>query len=121
MSDERISAIVGNRVHQAHVPQELDGPWIWYGRSGSEGLDTLDGDGPGQFYHFFDVELISKDLDDPQLMAAYIFERMNGKKTIGSETFKGVFIREHNDEYIPHGVMDDSGWHVAALRAEVIP
>ena len=120
ISDERVCAIVGNRVHQAHVPESSKEPYIWYGRETSDSLRTLDGIG-GPFSHYFNVEAVSPSLDQSQKLAEYIRERLDNQRVIGTVSFKGVFVEEHTDEYIPRGIYSDEGLKVSALHVQVFP
>jgi hypothetical protein len=41
--------------------------------------------------------------------------------TFGDTTLQGIFVEEQPDEYLPRGVLADSGLHVASKSVEVVP
>ena len=58
-----LAAIFGDHVHVNNIPEEVDAPYIFASRSGTEHDGTLD-ESPGAqpFRQFFDVELYSHDI-----------------------------------------------------------
>lgn len=116
-----ISAVIGERMHQGHVPQSSDEAYVWYGRANTDSVRTLDGVS-GPLSHTFDVEAISLDVDQVQSLAALIRSRLdNYRGAFDDSTVKGIFVEDHNDDYVPHGIMDDRGWHVSSLSVQVFP
>jgi hypothetical protein len=108
-----------NRVCQAIEPEEPEHPRIWYGRSGSNEDVDLAGAG-GLVEDTFDVEVISDDLDEAQDIAMVVKRFLNGKRgTFGGGSVQGIFVQDHNDDYIPRGISDESGLNVAALSVSI--
>ena len=123
LADATIAAIIGTSCHQSHVPQEITLPYVWFGRTGTEDIRTLDASaGLAPFSEAFDVEAISDDLSESQTLALAIKSRLNNYRgTFDDSTVKGIFVEDHNDDYMPRGVMSDEGFAVAAMRCEIIP
>ena len=121
LNDAGIAAIVGTKVHQAHVPQSAAPPYIWYQRSSTGGPVTLDGGVASDFEQFYDVECVSEDLDDMQSLVGLVKSRLHCHRgTFGDGTIKGAFVEDHSDDYIPRSVSDDSVAHVGAVRVQII-
>ncbi len=95
-------------------------PRIWYQQqSESEEVD-LDGSG-GLSEAAFDIEVISDDVDEAQDIARAIKRFLNGKYgTFGTQTALGCFVEDHNDDYVPRGIGDETGYHVAAINATIM-
>lgn len=106
-------------VIQGWEPQEDTLPRIHFARSSfSEEVD-LSGDG-GLTEQQFDLEVISDDLDESQDIAHAARKFLNGKRgTFGTQTVQGVFVEDHNDDYIPKGVVSEEAYHVAALAVTI--
>jgi hypothetical protein len=96
-------------------------PRIWYQRS--EESDEVDLGGTGGICESsWDLEVIDDNLATPQRIAKVARRFLNGKRgTMGSTAFsvQGIFVEDHNDDYIPRGVGADSGEYVAALRLRI--
>lgn len=123
LADTAIATAIGSRMCQSVVPEQIDVPYVWFGRAGTEDLDLLDS-APGEapFITSFNVEAISDALDESQSIADLLKARLNKYRgTFADSTVKGIFVTDHNDDYYPRGLGADEGRHVAALRVEVIP
>lgn len=121
LADAGISAAVGTRIHQDIAPQGYDGQYIWFGRGGTENEDMLDSvAGEKSFREFFDIETISRDINESLSLAALVKGKHNSRATFGSGTIQGLFVTDHADDYIPRGIGQDSGLFVAALQLEIV-
>jgi len=106
-------------MQQAGNPESPAHPRIWYGRTGASEEVDLAGDG-GLTEEHFDLEVISDDLDEAQHIASVVKRFLNGKRgTFGTQTVQGVFVNDHNDDYIPRGISDESGLNVAAISITI--
>ena len=123
LGNAAITAIIGTSCHQGHVPQAVTVPYVWFGRANTDPLRTLDSAaGQAPFVESFDVEAISDDLDEAQTLASALKARLECHRgTFDDSTVKGIFVEDHNDEYIPRGIASDEVFHVAAMRCEIIP
>lgn len=120
LSDASITREVGDRIHQAHVPESSEGDYIYYQRSGIEPLRTLDAYALSPLYATFDVEVISRDIDQCQLIASLIRSKLDCYRgTFDDGTVQAVFVEDHNDDYIPRGTYADEGVHVAAMSVQI--
>jgi hypothetical protein len=106
-------------VIQGWEPQEDTLPRMHFARSSfSEEVD-LNAEG-GLTEQQFDLEVISDDLDEAQDIAHATRKFLNGKRgTFGTQTVQGVFVEDHNDDYIPKGVASEEAYHVAALAVTI--
>lgn len=122
-ADGTISGIVGTFVVQNHIPAEDVSPFIWYMRRGTEYARTTDASvGDSTFGHFFDIECISEDVAEAISLADRIKVILdNFRGTFGNVTLAGAFVEDHSDEYVPRNQSGDTGRHIAALDARIIP
>lgn len=123
LADTTVTGVVGQRVHQAKVPEGQDAPFIWFGRSGTTEIDILDQQpGAEPFSTTFDLEVISDDLSEAQDLAIYVKSTLNNYSgAFADSTVKGIFATDHNDQYIPRGIGSDDGRFVPAIQVEIIP
>ena len=118
-----ISAIVGVNVCQGAVPQSdvVEPPYVWLGRA-SRRLDrTLDAAvGSASDEEWFDVEAISDDLDESQDLSEAIRAALECYRgTMGTQTVKGVFVDDQDDQYVPRGTLGETALHTAALSVQI--
>lgn len=117
------TALVGSRVVQNVVPQDLGSlfPRIWYMRTDRQEEIDLAGTRGLFMTSNYDVEVSDLDIDSSISIADTIRTTLNGKYgTFGAGSVKGVFVDDHDDQYIPRSVGDDEGIHVSALRVRIV-
>ena len=120
LTDTAIANQVGERIHQGQVPESSDGDYIWYSRAAIEPLRVLASGVLDPLSVRFDVECISDDLDQSQVLAAAVRAKCDAYRgTFADTTVQGIFVDDHNDDYTPRGVFSDEGAHVAALQLEI--
>lgn len=124
IADSEIATAVVTRVHYQHVPESVVGSYVWFSRSGSSDDDdrTL-GDASGQKYHFrelWDMEGISSDLASAQALAGMLKKFDSHQSSLGDGSVQGIFVRDHTEDYIPRGVLNDDGFFVGAVQFEII-
>ena len=117
-----VNAIVNGRVHQNLVPETLVTPRIWYTRAGS--LEEVDCAGIGGLIDSsWDMECHAEDLDVAQNTAQAIKDLLNGTfGTFGTDTVAGIFVTDHDDDYLPKGIGedDDAHIHIAAISVQIM-
>lgn len=107
-------------VEQNTVVQDPPSPRIWYGRSSSEEPTDLAGEG-GLVESTWDFEVHADDIDEAMNVADALKRRMNGYRgTFGSTSVLGIFVDDHDDEYLIKGDASETELHVAALSARII-
>lgn len=120
LSDATLQQYVGDRVHQAHVPETSDGDFIYFAREAMEPHRVLDTGVIAPLVNRFSLEIISSDLDRAQAIAATVRSKLDGYRgTFGDGTTQGIFVDDHNDDYVPRAIYGDEGKHVAAFSVEV--
>jgi hypothetical protein len=123
-ADSTVRKLVGGRIHENHVPQPYVGDYIWFAFAGGESERTLSGDSAALFRVRFDLECIARSISQARRIAAAVFAALEGYArgaTFGDTTLQGIFVEEQPDEYLPRGVLADSGLHVASKSVEVVP
>lgn len=122
-ADATISATVSTRVVQNHIPAEDVSPFIWFRRRGTDPARTTDASvGDNAFFHYFDIECVSDDVDQSIDLADRIKAISdNFRGTFGSITVAGIFVEDHSDEYTPRNQMSDIGRNIASLDMTIIP
>jgi len=129
LTDATLSGYVGGaRIHQNRVPEEYDGLYIWFGRSGTEDEDALDdAQGAQPFREFFDLEIIAyategdggQALDNVEACADRLRTHHKRRGSLNNGSVQLLRIFDHQDDYIPRGVFGDDGLHYAAFQIEV--
>jgi len=104
---------------QNAYPENPPDPRIWFRRAREETLKHMDTtSGPTESE--WDVEVIGTDDDTVLDLAEVVRTTLDGYRgAFGSRTVQGVFVSDHDDEYIPRGVADEEGFTVAALRLRI--
>ena len=124
-ADPAISAVVVDRICENHVPQAIDTPFIWFARTGDDDEYCLDDEpGSGPFRFQFSIECVDEDIGTSANLAALVKHRLNkvaNKSSFGSTTVQGCWCENQSDDYISRAGGGDSGFHVSALSAEVVP
>ncbi len=112
---------VGERIHQNKAPQATDKPFIWFSRATTGEEEELNPEvGQQPFSEMFDVECISTDIDEALAIADDVRAQRYYRGEFGTGRVQGVFITDHEDDYIPRGVDADSGLHVASVLLEIV-
>lgn len=125
LDDPTIAALVEDRICENRVPQNPDLPFIWFVRSGDEDEYCLDDDpGTGPFRYTFAIECVDDDIGGTVTLSTLVKNRLNkvaNGASFGDTTVQGCWCDHQNDDYIPRAGGGDTGFHVAALQAEVVP
>lgn len=116
LADDDITAKVGQRIHQATIPEKTAPPFIFFKRTGVRFERALGDNGAAPLSHSFDVECVGLNLDESQELADQIRSYDGYSGTFGDSTCKGIFVDEQTDEY-----ESEFGSHVASLSVEVVP
>lgn len=129
LADATILAAVGTRVHQHRVPDEMRAgdqsrstyPRIWYRKALHVDEPQLDGSDAQHTETTFDVEILTEDPDELDTLTDAVRTRFNGAVgTFGSRSVLGVFVDDHDEDYVPYGDGADDGTLIAALSVLVI-
>lgn len=126
LATTEVTDLIGDRAQQntQNVTDVL--PRIWLTRSSVTQEVPMDATvTPRQ--SFWDVEIYSQGteendsgLDDTLTIADILRARWQGKRgTLGTGTVKGMFVQDHDDDYLFQGTGGAEGVHVAALQLEV--
>jgi hypothetical protein len=118
LADAAIAGIVGNRVHQNNVPQDTGTlPYIYYARSTQDRDQDPDLNSPSKVPHRvnWDIECISQDIDEALELADLVNAKEQYKGQFGNGSVGGIFVSSQDDGYVPRGIGDDVGWHVASI------
>ena len=114
-----VNGVVSGRCHYNEVPQVSMRPHIWYQRQSHEYVGALDGDS-GVREVRFDVECNSTSVSEAYDLADKVKDRLNFHSgSFGNATAQGVFVEDHDDDYIPKNNDADEGVHVAAMSVAI--
>ena len=121
LEDVELRNLVGNRVHQNHVPQRGGDAYIYFAVDSTQEDETIDGAAGSQpLSTTFAVECIAI---DSQAKADAIKARVRTlnkyRGAMGTATAKGVFVTDYQEEYHPRGLGADAGGHVAVCQVQV--
>lgn len=107
------------RCEQNTLRMSAELPRVWYGRAAqNEPVDF--GGGGGLAEAQWDIECHSDDINESLNIADAVKRSMNGiAGTFGSGTVLGIFVTDHDDEYLPRGIAGDEGIYVAAVQATI--
>lgn len=120
IADATLQQYVGDRVHQSHVPESSDGDFIYFSREAMEPHRVLDTGSIAPLLHRFSLEVISSELDRAQDIATIVRSKLDGYRgDFGDGSTQGIFVEDHNDDYIPRAIYGDDGKHVAAFSVEI--
>lgn len=110
-----VNDTVSGRVHQNVVPQGSVFPHIWIGRTEQEKPRTNDKAG-GITRARFDVECKGGGAGASIELADKVKDRIdNYQGAFGNSRAQGIFVEDHDDDYIPKGGGLDEGIHSADL------
>jgi len=120
LADANIKATV-KAISYNHVPQDKDVPYIFFRQNGANDDIAMDDSAGVPTRPQYAVECIADRPADAIALKNLVQARLHKHRgTFGDTTVKGIFAEDVNDEYVPNGVGDDDGLHVAALLAEVV-
>ncbi len=109
-----------NVVAQTAWPEDPPMPRIWYGRAGQEEPRDLDGCG-GLVFSLWDIECQSVDLDEVLAIADAVKARLDAHSgAMGDQVTQGVFVTDHDDDYVWKSVGADDGINASALQVQII-
>ena len=122
LADSDIStAVGGTRVYQNEAVENYSGAFIWYSRSDTEPLQTLDESaGTRPWTEYIDLECISESIDGAIDLGDLIRAMHASRGTFGGGTVSGVFIGSQADCYIPRGDASDDGLNVCAFNLQIV-
>lgn len=116
-----VTAIVNQRIFQDTIPQKAPRPFIWFQQRGSEDiyacLDDAQGSEPGLL--LFDLECCADDISEAKRLAAGVRSLNKFRGDMGTQRVQGLFVEDHNDEYVAITNMSDNGIFLAALNVEI--
>jgi hypothetical protein len=117
-----VTDIVEDRVHQSRVPQGSEFPHIWFGRTGSERDQSIEGGSCRPLFQTFALECAALDLDQAQTLADAVGDALSDYRgTFGDMTVQGVFVEDQSDDYEPYYSQGDEGVFMAALQIRIRP
>jgi hypothetical protein len=132
--DATIAKLVGVRIHENKVPMQFaNGVWkpihgkqsyIWFAYAGGESERTLGQTAGALFRYRFDLECIASELRPARQLSAAVFARLDSVvkgTTFVTQTVQGIFCEDQADDYVPKGVLGDTGMHICSMLVEVIP
>ncbi len=124
LADSSLLTSLGDQCGQIRTLQEDSYPYCVFFRTGTDSdteraLTQTVGTLP--FRKFFDIEIVSGDLDEAVDIAERIKTYADGfSGTFGDTTIQGVFIEDHDDDYQSRSVDDDEAIFVQALQVQLI-
>jgi len=94
-------------------------PRIWFSRSIQNSELDLSGTA-GLEQSIWDIEVQDDEINTAQNIAAVTKKYLHGRRGMfGTGTVLGIFISDHDDQYIPRSVSSEDGIYVAAMSAEI--
>lgn len=107
-------------VEEAKVSEFQGQTRVWFQRSGEKTERHLDGSA-GLTTTEFDVEVHSTDISTSQDLADALKAGLDAYYgTMGAQAVDGIFVEDHDDNYVPKGLMGDAGFFVPALKVTVM-
>lgn len=122
LADSVVAGIVGDRVSYNHIPQAASIPYIFFQQSGSVD-DSGIGDAAGLPTRFqYAIECWHDKPFESKTLGRRVQEILNKYRGVfGDTTIQAIFAESQDDNYVPRGIMDDSGFHGSFLNVEVVP
>lgn len=106
-------------VEQDTYRQSPPLPRIWFSRSIQNTELDVNGNG-GLEQSSWDIEVQSDVIGTAQNLASVVKSYLNGKMgTFGTQTVQGVFVNDHDDNYIPRSISSEDGIYVAAMSVDI--
>lgn len=94
-------------------------PRVWMQRRRENEELDLSGNG-GLVESTWDLEIISTDHSDRYSITNAIKRRLNGHEgTMGTRTVQGIFVEDHDDDYLPRGLAGEDAFYLSALSATI--
>lgn len=115
-----VSSAVGTRCHENHVPDGKDTPYIWYRHGSIQPDDCLDDTaGNEPLSVSYDIEICGDDLGDCVDIAKAIRNATPMRGTFGNATVKGVFVENHDEDYVYQNQFADEVRHIQSLQLTI--
>jgi hypothetical protein len=116
------------RMYYNHVPdrpadEQNTDLLLIYQFGGDNDLCFDDPVGADPFRNLFTIECLSRDIDRAKNLYRAVWRRLNnyrGSLGSGLVSVQGIYCDNPDDDFVARG-MDDQGWELCALQAEVIP
>lgn len=123
LADASLLTSLGDQCGQIRTLQADTYPFCVFFRTGTDGdseRTVNQAVGTSPFRKFFDIEVVSNDLDEAADIAERIKTYADGfSGTFGATTIQGLFIEDHDDEYQARSVEDDESIYVQALQVQL--
>ena len=124
LADSSLLASLGDQCNQIKALDADTYPFCVYFRTGTDpDTDrTLNQSvGVSPFRKFFDVEIVSDDIDEAADIAERVKTYADGfSGTFGGTTIQGLFVEDHDDDYRSRAVADDEAVFVQALQLQLV-
>jgi hypothetical protein len=122
LSKTTIADLVGARVFQNKVPQTATMPFVCYFRRQTLVERATNETNPKATMVSFDVECVDDSQSGANALAEAVRTAIDGQRgTFGSTTVQGVFVEDHDDDYIPKVNDSDDVVPVATFQVEIYP
>lgn len=107
-------------VEQNTIREDAPSPRIWFQRN-QQGEDLDLAAAGGLVESTWDIEVHSETSADETLdITDALKTRLHGHLgAMGTQTVQGVFVEDHDDDYLPKGDASEDGLHVSALSARI--
>jgi hypothetical protein len=113
----------GYQVQVSKLDWDRTPPWIWLRRSGTTQETTLSGQLFGNFTSFYDLEMVSTDIDQLETDCDNLktaLQSITPSSTVGTTYVQALFVEDHSDDYIPKSVLNtDAGFFLCALQLQI--
>jgi hypothetical protein len=110
-------------VQQDTMPKDAPSPRIWYSRATQKVHRDVSG---AALYteSRWDIECLSDDIDESLAIAGDVKTRLDGfygamGSTSSNTPVKAIYVEDYDNDYIPQGVGEEDGTHVAAISATI--
>lgn len=116
------------RMFYSHVPdleesEQNSDLILYYLTNGDNERCFDDAVGADPFRFVYLIEAISRDIDRAKNLHRAIWRALNNKSgSLGSGllSVQGIYCEDPDDDWVARGI-DDVGWEICGLQAEVIP
>lgn len=122
---KNVAARIGKRAHKGMVPRNQANafPRLFLERSSKEFDIDLDGGGRGTLItDTFDLEVISNKSSDILVLSndLWSYVHCHYGSIASTQTVKGMFLENQDDDYEPRGIGNDFGLDTAAFSLRVL-
>lgn len=127
LAQPKIYELVGERVHQDHVPSSSaipanDSPYIWFSRSGAERFACLnDAQGTAPETETFNLEAWAESKTEADRLYDELQSLDGYTGAMGDRTVQVVYVDDPSDDYEPQGFGEAEGLAVTSLTVEIVP